>query len=589
MEEEAIANTPLGHLRQAMKEQGAQALWIPYADIHQNEYVPPCYQRLRWLTGFSGSAGLGLVSQTEAILFVDGRYMVQAPQEIDTTLWAVGSLKTSAIQEWILKNLGEHGCITYDPWLMTIAQARQWEKWGQEQGIQFKPGPSSLIDQVWTQRPLLPKAPLASYPLAYAGEDTLTKRKRMVKMLEEQKADWAFFSQPDSIAWLLNLRGGDVPTTPIFLAFAALHKDGDVHMWIDKGKFSPQLEREFEGLILYPYNPFHIPSVFAAGTRVTLDPEGTPVALKQLLEAKGVNVLLAKDVVALPKALKNQIEQKGMRAIHQEDALALIRWLAWLEETWSSTSLTELDVVEKLHAFRCQSPLFKGESFDTIAAAGPHGAIVHYKPTAQSNRTLQKGDLLLIDSGGQYWGGTTDVTRTIPLGPPTLKQRQAFTRVLKGHIRLASARFPAGTTGSQLDSLARFDLWQAGQDYAHGTGHGVGNYLSVHEGPQRISSSPSTQALLEGMVLSNEPGYYLKDAFGIRIESLVMVQSAPFTGFLEFETLTLVPIDGRLIEKDLLTSDELDWLKRYHETICRLILPLDPHLNTYLSSSFFTF
>lgn len=572
----------LSSVREILMQESVDALWVSHTDIHHNEYVPECYQRLGYVTGFTGSAGLGLIALDQACLFVDGRYTLQAPKEVDNALWQVDSLNYELIQVWIKDKLPPKSVIAYDPWLMTFKEEKQWITWGQEHGYIFKALSKNPIDTIWAERPSLPLNPIVLYPVSYAGERAQAKCQRLAQVIRSQGAEVAVLTQPESIAWLLNLRGKDVATTPIFLSFAALDHHAHVSLWLDSTKIPKDMEVFLEDITLYPYDPTRIAQDLKAYKTVMIDPAKAPSALVSAFEERGIKVAFHEDITLLPKALKNVQEQQGMREAHIQDGIALCRCLQWIEETRAQRTITELDVVEKLYEFRSLSPDFKGVSFDTIAASGPHGAIVHYKPSFNSNRPLQDDDLFLLDSGGQYWQGTTDVTRTLSLGSVTKEYIEAYTAVLQGHIALDQARFPVGTTGSQLDTLARYALWQKGMDYAHGTGHGVGSYLSVHEGPQGISKRASSVFLRPGMVLSNEPGYYKTGSFGIRIESLLMVRTSTFEEFLTFETLTFAPMDLRLIDFSSLSKTEYFWVKEYHQWVYDTLVQRAPDLESYL-------
>jgi len=574
-----LASDPkrLADLRAELARRGWDGFVVPRNDEHQGEYVPPRAERLAWLTGFTGSAGAAAIIGDKAAVFVDGRYTLQVRNEVDCDLFTPRHISDEPLSDWIAAELPKGGRFAFDPWLYSENQAKALKKAVVGAGGALVAAEDNPLDAVWADQPAPPTAPILPHDLAYAGEASQEKRAALAADLCRRDLKAAVLSLPDSIAWLLNVRGGDVACTPLPLSFAVLHDDGRVGWFVAPEKLSADLTAHLgNGVACQPPADFLAALDGLAGQRVLLDPASAPAILFQRLEAAGAEVVRGSDPCQLPKATKNAVELAGARAAHRRDGGALTRFLAWLDREArrraADGGLSEMAAAATLADFRREDPLFRDFSFETIAGSGPHGAIVHYRVTPDSDRKLQDGELFLCDSGGQYLDGTTDVTRTVAIGTPTAEMRKHFTLVLKGHIALARARFPEGTSGSQLDILARHALWQEGLDYDHGTGHGVGSYLSVHEGPQRISKLPNSVALQPGMIVSNEPGYYLTGAYGIRIENLVTVIESPGPGdgsrrMLAFETLTLAPIDRRLIEKDRLTAEEIAWLDAYHARV----------------------
>ena len=538
---------PIEALRAQLTKHKVDAFVVPSADEFQGEYLPAAARRLEFLTGFTGSNGIAIVHKTKAAFFTDGRYTLQAETQVPKAYEKYNMAQKSAAT-WA-KEL-KKAVIGFDPKLFTLRQFTAWEK----QGIKLKPVPN-LIDVIWNYRPAYPADKAFAYPLKYAGESSDAKIKRVLKNLN---ADALFIAAPDSVCWLLNIRGNDIPHTPFLNATALLHKTGKITLFVDAKKIP-------KGLL---GKNVTISSSSGFKGIVQIDPAHTSVwwtnQFKKTIEAP--------DPIQAMKARKNETEANGIRAAHVRDGVALSSFLCWLDTHWQKQEITEISAAEKLKTFRAAQPLFKDLSFGTIAGMGSNGAIVHYHATAKTAKKLKHG-IFLLDSGGQYWDGTTDVTRTIALGAPTDEQKEDFTRVLKGHIALGSAVFPKGVTGSELDALARMPLWHVHKDYDHGTGHGVGCYLSVHEGPQSISRRANNVALESGMVISNEPGFYKAGEYGIRIENLVLVEAVD-KKFLRFETLTLAPIDRRLIDKDLLHSDEINWLDNYHMRVLNTLAPL---------------
>ncbi len=570
----------LADLRAELKRRGLDGFVVPRADEHQGEYVPRRSQRLGWLTGFSGSAGLAIVLADQAAIFVDGRYTLAVRAQVDTGAFVPHQYPEEQPEQWAAENLPKGGKLGFDPWLQTADGYERFARALQRVDASFVPVDSNPVDAVWRDRPPAPLAPVLPHPVEFAGESSEDKRTRIAATIAGKGADVALITAPDSIAWLLNVRGGDVPRTPFALGFALLHADGHVDLYMDRRKL-PDRTLAWLGNAVTLAPPDELGAALdmlgKAGKRALVETATVPYWATTRLQAAGVTLVRDADPIALPKACKNAVELEGVRAAHRRDGAAVSRFLGWLAAASKSGKLREIEVSDRLQALREQTGKLRDLSFDTISGAGANGAIVHYRASEQTERTLEPGSLYLVDSGGQYRDGTTDVTRTVAVGTPSPEMRDRFTRVLKGHIALAMARFPEGTTGSQLDALARYALWQAGLDYDHGTGHGVGAYLSVHEGPHRISKMPNSIALQPGMIVSNEPGYYKTGAYGIRIENLVAVRKAEIEGadrrYLEFETLTLAPIDLACVEPGLLTEPERSWLNAYHRRVRETIGP----------------
>ncbi len=569
----------LAAFREELARRHLTGFVIPRADQQQNEYVPPSEERLAWLTGFTGSAGLAAVLPDQAAIFVDGRYTLQVRDQVDPALFEPRHVTDQPLERWVAENLPKGAVLGYDPWLHTVEGVARLQEAADKAGGSLQPLADNPLDAVWTDQPPPPIAPVVPHELAYAGRSAAEKRQELGAKLAADGLDAAVLTLPDSIAWLLNIRGGDVPHTPLPLSFAVLHRDGTVDLFIERLKLAPGLERHFGNGVAV-----HAPAELGAAldrlgeskARVLADPASAPAWVFDRLTRAGSAPVRGEDPCSLPKACKNPVEIAGTRNAHRRDGAAVVRFLCWLDTEAPKGAVTELEAAERLHGCRRENALFRDLSFDTIAGAGPNGAIVHYRSTEKTNRKLAPGEIFLLDSGAQYLDGTTDITRTmivgrVPDGPLGAEMRDRFTRVLKGHIAVATARFPKGTSGSQLDTLARAALWQAGLDYDHGTGHGVGSYLGVHEGPQRISKLPNRVGLEPGMIVSNEPGYYKTGAYGIRIENLVVVTAIDVPGaereMRGFETLTLAPIDRRLIEPSLLTDGERAWLDAYHARV----------------------
>jgi Xaa-Pro aminopeptidase len=569
----------LAALRAELAGRGADGFLVPRADEHQGEYVPKRAERLAWLTGFTGSAGIAVVLTEKAAIFVDGRYTLQVKNQTDTSLFETLDIANDGPANWIEANLLKGAKLGYDPWLHTQGGVERLKLAAERAGGQLVALEPNPLDAVWPDQPEPPRACAVPHPLSLAGETSQGKRARLAEDLKKRGADAAVVTLPDSICWLLNIRGADVPHTPFVLAFAILNADASVDLFMDAKKSSPELLQHLGNEVRLRAPAEFGPALDAFnGKSVLADPVWAASYIFQRLEKAGAKIVRSPDPCQLPKACKNAAELEGARRAHIRDGQALTRFLAWFAREAPKGELTEIDTVEKLESFRAATGLLKDVSFDSISGAGPHGAIVHYRVTKKTNRRIEPGQLFLIDSGAQFEDGTTDVTRTVAVGEPSPEMRDRFTRVLKGHIQLALARFPEGTTGAQLDAFARRPLWDAGLDYGHGTGHGVGSYLSVHEGPQSISSRGVGQALKPGMICSNEPGYYKTGEYGIRVENLVVVQElTAIPGgekkMLGFETITVAPIDLKLVEPSLLTPEERAWLNAYHGRVREAVLP----------------
>jgi Xaa-Pro aminopeptidase len=568
-------------LRAELARRNLTGFIVPRADRHQNEYVPPGEERLAWLTGFTGSAGAAIILMDRAVLFVDGRYTLQAREQVDTALFTIEHFVETPPHRWIEQNLTRSDRLGYDPWLHTVEGAERLAKACASVGATLVAVEPDLIDSIWRDRPAPPLGPVTLHDVRFAGESAEHKLARIRAEIEKQRADAIVVSDPHAVAWAFNIRGADVAHTPLPLAFAIIPQQDRPSLFIDGRKLSNDVRNRLEGVADIREPADFVRALAALGQAkrtVRVDPASAADALARLIASHGGKVTRGSDPIALMKAVKDPTEIAGARAAHIRDGAAVTRFLAWLDREAPQGKLTEIDAVAALESFRRDTGLLKDISFPTIAGAGPDGAIVHYRVTRKSNRTIEPGELFLIDSGGQYEDGTTDITRTVAVGEPSAEMRDRFTRVLKGHIAIARAVFPDGTTGAQLDSFARQYLWAVGLDFDHGTGHGVGSYLSVHEGPARISKLGTT-ALKRGMILSNEPGYYKTGHYGIRIENLVLVVEAAPAADAEkplntFETLTLAPIDQRLILPELLTDDEIAWLNSYHARVATTLSPL---------------
>ncbi|MGD9542970.1 MAG: aminopeptidase P family protein [Methylocystis sp.] len=564
-------------LRAELRRQGLDGFLVPRADAHQNEYVPKCAERLAWLTGFTGSAGFAVVLEKDAAIFVDGRYVIQVRGEIDAKLFKPLDIAEIGPAAWLSAHAREGARIGYDPWVHTSTQIERFTKTLAERKIELVPLDANPIDALWTDRPAEPKGAVAIHPARYAGESARAKIKKLRAALKD--ADAALMSDPHAICWAFNLRGADVAHTPIALSFALLSRDGAPALYIDEEKLAPKVRATLEKFLTLKAPEALVGDLMAAGKRgatILFDSATAPMKLVETLRAAGGKPRLADDPATLPKAIKNARELEGAREAHIRDGAALTRFLAWFAEAAPKGGLTEISAAEALETFRRENGDLRDISFPTISAFGEHAAIPHYRVTERSNLKIGRG-VYLVDSGAQYFDGTTDVTRTVVVGPASKQLREHFTRVLKGHIAIARAVFPKGVTGAQLDAFARRALWEAGLDFDHGTGHGVGSYLSVHEGPQRISKLSATP-LQPGMILSNEPGYYRAGDYGIRLENLVIVETREIKGaereMYGFETITLAPFDLNCVETKLLAPEEIGWLNAYHARVRKTLSPL---------------
>ena len=570
-------------LRAELKRRGLDGFVVPRADRQQNEYLPASEERFAWLTGFTGSAGAAIVLADRAVLFVDGRYTVQAQAQADPEVFSIAHLVEKPPEQWLEQNLKsgtKNGTkLGYDPWLHTTENAEKLRAACASAGATLVALDSNPIDALWTDRPAPPCGPVLLRPIKLSGERAADKLKRIRAEIARLRADVLVVSDPQNVAWAFNIRGSDVAHTPLALAFAMVPREGRPALYVEAGKLDKKTR-----LALEEFADMRAPDDLLRDLgqmkdkTVRLDQASAADALSRLVTDNGGRPVRGADPITLMKAVKNEAEIAGMKAAHLRDGVAMARFLAWLDGQALSGKLTEIGAVEALEDFRRDTGALKDISFPTIAGSGPNGAIVHYRVTTGSNRTIGRNELFLVDSGAQYEDGTTDITRTIAVGTPSDEMRERFTRVLKGHIAIATAVFPEGTSGAQLDPLARISLWQAGLDFDHGTGHGVGSYLSVHEGPARISKL-GTVALKRGMILSNEPGYYKTGEYGIRIENLVLVAAAEAPAgaekhLLAFETLTLAPIDRRLILTRLMTAKERNWINSYHARVQEMLAPL---------------
>jgi Xaa-Pro aminopeptidase len=563
----------LADFRAELTRQGLDGFLVPRADEHLGEYVPPGAERLAWLSGFTGSAGLAVVLRDRAALFVDGRYVLQAAAQTDAAAWERHHITEQPPAPW-LAEAAPGARIGYDPWLMAEETLQRFR----DAGVALVPAARNPVDAVWQDRPGPPLHPAEPHPLEFAGRSSAEKREDVAAALRAARQDAAVLSDPASLCWLLNIRGVDVPFTPFVLGFAIIHADGWVELFMDRHKL-PTPTRAWIGNEVAVYDHPALPERLAAlsGKTVRVDPANSSAWFAETLRAARATVAAGMDPCLLPKACKNPAEQEGTRAAHRRDAVPLCRFLFWLRDAAGRES--ELSAAGRLLAMREALPECRGESFAAISAAGEHGAIMHYRVDEATNRPIRADELYLIDSGAQYADGTTDVTRTVWTGPgePTAELRDRYTRVLKGHIAIATLVFPQGANGAHLDAFSRHALWQAGLDFDHGTGHGVGSYLAVHEGPVSLSRLAKPVPLAPGMLLSNEPGFYAPGRYGIRLENLVLVQPAAMPEatrpFLRFETITLAPFDRRLVEKALLSLEELAWLDAYHARVLAEVGP----------------
>lgn len=588
----------LAALRDQLKADRLDGFVVPICDEHMSEYVGAYAQRLAWLTGFGGSAGAAVVLPEEAAIFVDGRYTIQVREQVDGRHWSYQSTLETSLSDWLAAHAAKGGRIGYDPWVHTKNWVAAATKALAERGASLVAVDRNPVDMVWSDQPARSTAKLLPLDDQYTGRTSAQKRQDVADWLGEKKLDAAIISALDSVAWVFNIRGSDVERTPVALSFAVLNSDGTADLYVDPAKIDDAVIQHLGNAVRVHDHAAFTPALAAmAGKRVAVDPERAVAAIFDRLTQGGAAVVELRDPTVLPRAVKNVVEQAGHRAAQKRDGAALTRFLHWMTHEAPKGGQTELSAAAQLEEFRRATGKLVDLSFDTISGAGPNAAICHYKVDTVSNRPVEPGSIYLVDSGGQYFDGTTDVTRTIWIGPgePSAEMKDRFTRVLKGHIALARAVFPAGTRGNQLDTLARMHLWEAGVDYAHGTGHGVGAFLSVHEGPQRIGKSAGGQAgteevLLAGMILSNEPGYYKTGGYGIRTENLILVEERTIAGaegsYLGFETLTFAPIDRRLVETALMTREELRWWDEYHARVLEIIGPqLDGDARAWLEES----
>ncbi len=577
----AAKHLPL--LRAELEKQNLDGFVVPHDDEYQNEYIPAYAERLMWVSGFSGSAGSAIILKKTAIIFVDGRYTLQVRQQVDEAFFAFESVEATPPHLWLEKNGSKGDRIGYDPMLHTRDGVKRLEAAAAKCGVTLVAVTQNPIDKAWTDQPARPAARAFAHDTTFSGQSSADKRQEIASAVAKIGADAVLLTAPPSIAWLFNIRGGDVDRTPLPLARAIVTSDGAATLFIAPEKVDNELPGFLGDNVDIRGEDAVEQSLIAlaqGGKKIALDPALAPAGYSQTLTAHDAAIIDMADPCALPRAAKNNVELDGTRAAHVRDGVAVTRFLHWFH-TGGAAGLDEIGAAKKLEAFRHESDDLVDISFDSISGAGPNGAICHYRVTTESNRPLQDGELFLIDSGGQYKDGTTDITRTMPVGAPTTEMKDRFTRVLKGHIALATLVFPAGTTGHQIDVVARRPLWEAGLDYDHGTGHGVGSFMGVHEGPQRIAKAMNAQVLKPGMILSNEPGFYKAGEFGIRIENLVIVTPAtPVAGgereMMGFETITLAPISRDLIDASLLTAPEKDWLNSYHERVREALSPLLP-------------
>ncbi|MDO7835685.1 aminopeptidase P family protein [Sphingobium sp. HBC34] len=566
-------------LRAQLVRQRLDGFVVPLTDEHMSEYVGAYAQRLAWLTGFQGSAGSAVVLPEEAAIFVDGRYTLQVREQVDGAHWQYESVPQTSIAAWLKDHAGQGARIGYDPWLHTRGWVSQATQALALKGAELVAVDTNPVDAIWPDRPARSGAKLVVHDDRFAGQSAAEKRAAMADWLTEKKADAVVLSALDSIAWTFNIRGKDVDRTPVALAYAIVHADATADLYVAPEKMDEAVAQHL-GNAVRVRDGVNFATALRdfGGKTVVADPERAVAAIFNHLDEGGATVLSLRDPAVLPKAIKNATEIAGHKAAQARDGAALSRFLHWIAVEAPKGGLTELDASDRLEAFRKETGLLEDLSFDTISGAGPNGAVVHYRVEEKTNRPIETGTLYLVDSGGQYRDGTTDVTRTVAIGTPTEEMRRRFTLVLKGHVALARAIFPKGTRGGQLDVLARQYLWAEGLDYAHGTGHGVGSFLSVHEGPQRIATfGGGDEPLVAGMLLSNEPGYYKTGEYGIRIENLVLVEERAIPGaekaMLGFETLTYAPLDRALIATDLLSGDERAWIDAYHARVLALVAP----------------
>jgi Xaa-Pro aminopeptidase len=567
-----VISKRLAELRAELKRQKLDAFIVPRQDEFQGEYVAAYAERLKWITGFSGSWGVGVIGQNTAAMFVDGRYTLQVKHEVDSKAFQFHHLMTSPPTEWISKTFSKGARIGYDPRILSMADAKRYFAACEKAKLKLMPVNRNPIDAIWNDQPQRPASTIVDHPLIYAGQSVAQKLEAIRSTLKEKGADAVILADPTSIAWAFNMRGNDVPFTPVTLCYAMIPATGKAHLFVDGRRISTALNKKIKKHAVSSGANVDgvLTSLGKRKAKVMLDPIAAPDHFRLALQKSGASVIENPDPCMLPKAMKNKAEQQGARDAQLRDGAALSNFLCWLDDAATSGKLNEGEAAKKLLSFRQKNNEFRDLSFESISAAGPNSALPHYHARGNGRR-LALHNIYLIDSGGQYPDGTTDVTRTVIIGKPSVEMCDRFTRVLKGMIAVSLIQFPEGTTGAHLDALARAALWKAGLDFDHGTGHGIGSYLSVHEGPQRISKTGNA-ALKPGMIISNEPGYYKTGHFGIRIENLLLVNKAqkPKGGeraMLRFETLTFAPIDRRLIDTHLLTREELHWVDTYHAEV----------------------
>lgn len=563
----------LAALRAELKERSLDGFIVPLTDEHMSEYVGSYAQRLPWLTNFTGSAGNAAVLQDKASVFIDGRYTIQAAAELDPALFEHHLIDRYPLLKWVADNAPEGATIGFDSELATITWVEEAEKAFAKKGLKLEAVNTNPVDAVWADRPAEPLAPALPHAEKYSGKSAAEKRAEIAAKLREEGADAAVITMLDSIAWAFNIRGTDVSNTPVTHAWAILHADESANLYIAPEKITPELQAHLGNNVqLEPRGTFYmaLAAMGGAGRKILVDRNTNNAKVFTTLDVSGATLITGDDPCILPKAIKNEAEQQGSRDAHIRDGAAITEFLHWIETEAPKGGIDELIAVDKLWSFRKKRDLLRDKSFDTISGSGPNGALPHYRVTEETNRPLKVGELYLVDSGGQYLDGTTDITRTVAIGEPTDEMRDRFTRVLKGHIALATTRFPKGTSGMALDAIARRPIWEAGLDYDHGTGHGVGAFLGVHEGPQRIAKLGTAVPLEAGMILSNEPAYYKEAAYGIRIENLILVRPVEEDTereMFEFENLTWAPLDRRLVATTLLADNELEWLNSYHAAV----------------------
>ncbi len=561
----------LSKLRSSMQENGLNGYLVPHADEYQGEYTPNCAERLAWLTGFSGSAGFAVVLDDMAVVMSDGRYTIQLENQVDGKVFTLENSQEIKMEEWISEHAPKGDVIGYDPKLHTALEIEKLEK----AGVQLVAVEENLIDQIWDNQPAFPSSEIFLFSDKIAGRTAQEKIELIASKLVQEKADAIVLTMSDSIAWLLNIRGTDVPHIPIILSYVIIHADARVQWFVDVGRLTVDAVNQLKKFVdILPPSELvnQLEYLGKNEASVGIDPKRSSIWFQNKLSEHGAKIVIFDDPCILPRACKTNAEQAAMREAHVRDGVALVKFLKWFEENAPSEKLTELSVEEKLEEFRALVPEFKEPSFSTIAGYGANGAIVHYRADAQSSATIELDNLLLLDSGAQYIDGTTDITRTLPVGEVSDEIKRSFTLVLKGHIALAMAEFEEGTLGAELDKLARAPLQAEGKDYSHGTGHGVGCYLSVHEEAAHISPR-GLEPLRAGMIISNEPGYYETGEYGIRIENLVLVQKNANDN-LFFETITLAPISTDLIVSDMLSETETEWLNNYHARVLKTLSPL---------------